>query len=143
MIAEQIAAVQEIAGEFPCSPRIGSQLAGDGWLACGAAAMAFDPICGDGTGNAVREAVLASAVVRASLAGEDLPQLLRHYESRLAAGFKRHLMLTREFYRTGYGGSWWEQELAALDQGLSWCEERYPISDFRYRLSGFDLQAIR
>jgi hypothetical protein len=143
LIAEQISELREIAGEFPCSPRIASPLAGAGWLACGAAAMAFDPICGDGTGNAVREAVLASAVVRAALAGEPLPQLFQHYESRLTAGFLRHLMMSREFYRTGHGGSWWGQELAALDQGVSWCTERHAAAAFHYRLSGFDLQPIR
>lgn len=47
---------------FPAYARISSPLGAPGWLACGTAAMAFDPICGDGTANAIREAILSSAV---------------------------------------------------------------------------------
>ena len=36
----------------------GQSVDGSGWLACGTAAMGFDPICGDGTGYAVREGIL-------------------------------------------------------------------------------------
>jgi hypothetical protein len=52
-------------GTFPASPRIAFPLCAPGWLACGSAAMAFDPICGDGTAHAMREAILAAAVIRA------------------------------------------------------------------------------
>ena len=39
-------------GAFPAYARITSPLGASGWLACGTAAMAFDPICGDGTAHA-------------------------------------------------------------------------------------------
>ncbi len=32
--------------------------------------MAFDPICGDGTAHAIREAILAAAVIRALARGD-------------------------------------------------------------------------
>jgi hypothetical protein len=51
--------------------------------------MAFDPIYGDGTAHAVREAILAAAVVRAISAGGDAAEPLRHYEARLMLGFQR------------------------------------------------------
>ena len=38
-------------------------MCGPGWLSCGTAALSFDPICGDGTGHAVREGILAAAVI--------------------------------------------------------------------------------
>jgi hypothetical protein len=41
------------------------------------AAMAFDPICGDGTAHAIREAILASAVIRALANGGSAGDLLR------------------------------------------------------------------
>ncbi|MFM6830062.1 MAG: hypothetical protein ACKOVA_06990, partial [Novosphingobium sp.] len=60
VIAPLIAAVEPASAAFDTSPRMLEQLAGEGWLALGTAAIAFDPICGDGTAQAVREAILAS-----------------------------------------------------------------------------------
>jgi hypothetical protein len=139
------------AGKFPAYPRIATTLCGSGlaqsgtmrgWLACGTAAMAFDPICGDGTAHAVREAILAAAVIRAIDGGGDSAELFAHYEARLTAGFQRHLGLCREFYRTGHGGSWWDAELKSLERGL---EELFRIAgrpDFRYQLNGFELKRL-
>ena len=129
------------AGKFPASPRIASRLSGPGWLACGTAAMAFDPICGDGTAYAMREAILACAVIRAAAAGADVEELFRHYESRLTAGFQRHLALCRQFYRSGYGGPWWDGEVAELEDGMEWCASGIgDRPEFRYQLRGFDLE---
>ena len=90
LIKERVASIREPQGAFPASPRIMSPLSGPGWLACGTAGMAFDPICGDGTAHAVREAVLASAVVKAIAKGGNQEGLRRHYEARLVLGFHRH-----------------------------------------------------
>ena len=105
--------------------------------------MAFDPICGDGAGNAVREAILAAAVVRAAARGESVDRLLAHYRSRLIAGFRRHLELSLEFYRAGNSGPWWDQEIQALERGVAWCAERLAAEPaFHYRLNGFELEAV-
>jgi hypothetical protein len=131
------------AGEFPAYPRIVSPLCGPGWLACGTAAMAFDPICGDGTAHAVREAILAAAVIRAVAEGGNERELLAHYEARLTAGFQRHLVLCREFYRTGYGGPWWDAELTSLERGIeSFCEATGRQTEFRYQLNGLELRRL-
>jgi hypothetical protein len=137
IVAKMISRVIATAGEFPAYPRIVSPLAGAGWLACGSAAMGFDPICGDGAANAVREAILAAAVIRAALNGADPKPLLKHYDARLKLGFKRHLMLCRDFYRAD--GAWWDRERASLEEGISWCgaEPR-----FDYQLVGFDLRPV-
>ncbi len=139
VIAEMISHIGAPGGEFPAHPRIVSPLAGVGWLACGSAAMSFDPICGDGTGNAVREAILASAVVGAALKGHAAESLIEHYEARLKLGFKRHLMLCRDFYRNGGRGTWWQREAEAIEKGIAWCgaEPR-----FRYQLAGFELAEL-
>ncbi len=143
LIAGQVPQVSGEAAQFASYPRIADPLCGDGWLACGSAAMAFDPICGDGTGNAVREAVLASAVIRAATRGEPVHQLLAHYQARLLAGFQRHLELALQFYRRGNGGRWWQQETAALERGAAWCAGQLAAAPpFRYRLDGFDLNPI-
>jgi hypothetical protein len=139
VIAEQVSHFRN-AGEFPAYPRIGSPLTGPGWLACGTAAMAFDPLCGDGTAHAVREAILAAAVIRGIAAGGNAEELCSHYEARLNAGFQRHLALCCEFYRSGYGGPWWRTELEALERGLA--SVSGAPTGFRYRLNGFELERL-
>ena len=150
-IAPQIVRFRS-AGEFPAYPRIVSPLCGPSpaecagtgrWLACGTAAMAFDPICGDGTAHAVREAILAAAVIRAIDGGGDARELFLHYEARLTVGFQRHLALCREFYRAGYGGLWWNTEFEALERGLeSFSRVAGGRTEFRYQLNGFELKRL-
>ncbi len=110
-------------------------------LACGTAAMAFDPLCGDGTSHAVREAILAAAIIQAAANGENEEELRSHYETRLLAGFGRHLALCSQFYKTGHRGPWWEQELKSLEEGMAWCGQQLGSRrDFHYQLNGFELQ---
>ena len=144
LIASQIAGPIRAAGQFPAYPRISDPVCAQGWLACGTTAMSFDPLCGDGVGHAVREAILASAIIRAALAEkEPLDRLLDHYRSRLLAGFYRHLQLCREFYTRGYSGPWWDRELAHLAKGLDYCISSMPNGmRFHYQLTGFDLHPI-
>jgi hypothetical protein len=143
MVAEQIQTVGRRAGQFPAYPRIADPLGGHGWLVCGSAALAFDPLCGDGTGNAVREAILAAAVVRAVAAGAEEHHVLAHYRARLLDGFRRHLEICRQFYTAGQAGAWWDAELDYLTHGLAWCDrERQDAPPYRYRLSGFELRPI-
>jgi len=106
--------------------------------------MAFDPICGDGTAHAIREAILASAVVRALARGDSAEHLLSHYAMRLTAGFERHLTHCRQFYMSGGTSGLWRSELEAIDRGIQWC--RAALADhtgFRYQLRGFELEAVR
>jgi len=143
-IAPVIAQMGTSSGEFPAYARIASPLAAPGWLACGTAAIGFDPICGDGTAHAIREAILASAVIRAIANGGSQADLIAHYETRLTAGFQRHLMLCRQFYSTGGTSPLWRRELAAIDQGIQWCDAKLANhASFRYQLRGFELEAVR
>ena len=144
VIQEQVAQAHASAGQFPAYPRTTSPLSGEGWLACGTAAMAFDPLCGDGTAHAIREAVLAAAVIRAVTQNGSNDAVLSHYEARLTAGFRRHLMLCREFYTLGASGPWWREELDAIQLGLAWCDSRLNThGEFRYQLKDFELHALR
>jgi hypothetical protein len=143
LIRDQIAECQSAAAQFAASPRIAAPLGEPGWIACGTAAMAFDPLCGDGTAHAVREAILASAVIGAAARGDHPIPLLAHFEARLTAGFRRHLAHCLQYYASGCGGPWWEAEAAAVAQGLEWCAQRLSShTAFRYKLNGFELQAI-
>jgi hypothetical protein len=143
LIAAQVEAPITSAAEFPAYPRILSELCGSGWLACGTAAVAFDPLCGEGVANAVREAILASAVIRAAVQGSDVESLLAHYDSRLMSGFLRHLQMCHHYYSTGGTGPFWSSELQLLQLGIKWLSERlHPHPSPRYRLVGFELVAI-
>jgi len=141
LIRGQIAELYPSRGTFASHPRIALPLSEPGWLACGTAAVGFDPLCGDGTGNATREAILGSAVVRAAIEGGDVESLVAHYQARLLAGFKRHIALCFDFYRSGNSGPWWNNQLAELERGLAWCSEQLADGEaFRYRLNGFTLE---
>jgi hypothetical protein len=143
LIARQILSVTEDALSFACHPRIAEPLCGPGWLACGSAALGFDPLCGDGSGYAAREAILASAVVRAAAQGGDSQELTAHYRARLLAGFQKHLVGCAEFYRCGHSGAWWDEQRNATEKGLEWCRTRLiNANGFKFRLSGFSLQAV-
>jgi hypothetical protein len=143
LIAAQVEAPITSAAEFPAYPRILSELCGSGWLACGTAAVAFDPLCGEGVANAVREAILVSAVIRAAVQGSDVESLLAHYDSRVMSGFLRHLQMCHHYYSTGGTGPFWSSELQLLQLGIEWLSERlHPQPSPRYRLVGFELVAI-
>ncbi len=143
LVAEQIADMGPTMGSFPASPRIADPLGGLHWLACGTGGMAFDPLCGDGVGNAAREAILAAAVIQAAVAGADVESLVAHYRTRLAAGFQRHLQVCREFYSQGHRGPWWDGELREIERGLQWCGGRLAgAGAFQYRLNGFALERV-
>jgi hypothetical protein len=143
LIAAQVEAPIASAAEFPAYPRILSELCGPGWLACGSAAMTFDPLCGEGVGNAVREAILASAVIRAAVQGSAVESLLAHYSARLTNGFLRHLQMCHHYYSTGGTGPFWSSELQLLHRGIESLSARlHPQRPPRYRLVGFELVAI-
>jgi hypothetical protein len=143
LVARQILSVTSDARSFPCHPRVAQPLCGPGWLACGSAALGFDPLCGDGSGYAAREAILAAAVVRAAVQGTSRGGLLAHYRARMLAGFEKHLEACAGFYRSGHSGPWWDEQQSAVERGLLWCSAQLAgIGAFQYRLSGFALEAV-
>jgi hypothetical protein len=143
LIADQLQETHPLRGGFASHPRIAESLCAPGWLACGTAALGFDPLCGDGAGHAVREAILACAAVRAAIETADVDSVLAHYSSRLVAGFHRHLKLCEEFYSSGGQGAWWDEQLAATQRGVEWCQSlRFDPPKSRYRLNGFSLETI-
>jgi hypothetical protein len=143
LVAPQLAWRGEAAGSFETAPRLLEQLAGPGWLACGMAAIAFDPICGDGTAQAVREAILAAAVIEAVHAGGSERELASHYEAMLIASLRRHLQLSGQFYARGGGSDWWREQLAAVAEGYDWCTQRLSTTpEPRFALRGYRLVSL-
>lgn len=140
LIGPQVADLIGTTARFASSPRISVPLCDVGWLACGSAAMTFDPICGEGAGNAVREAILAAAVLGRVHEGADIAPVLGEYRARLLAGFGRHLELCKQFYISGRRSGWWDEQVKACERGLEWTRTQLAaVPSPSRRLIGFDL----
>ena len=134
LVAQQINSILEHRASVPAYPRLTDILASTDRITCGSAAMSFDPLCGEGAGNAVREAFIAAAVIRASLLGQPREQLADHYTDRLKRGFLRHLQICLQFYSTGGESTFWKAEAASLLAGIERLQEsvaREPAVQFR------------
>jgi len=143
LIAVKVQHLHALAGEFPAYPRILERLCGTGWLACGSAAMTFDPLCGEGAGNAAREAILSCAAVRAIQAGESAQAVLSEYDARLKLGFLRHLENCREFYVGDFQTDFWRGARQGIEQGLAWTRGQLAAGQSpKFRLVDFALQRI-
>jgi 2-polyprenyl-6-methoxyphenol hydroxylase-like FAD-dependent oxidoreductase len=146
LIARHIATLEDAAApadRFPAYSQILPELCGPLWLACGSAAMSFDPLCGEGAGHALREALLAAAVICGAAKGYSVETLFAHYNTRLMQGFLRHLQVCLPFYQHGGHSEFWETEAAALKSGITWMQSRLqnqpPVG---YRLVGYELEPI-
>lgn len=140
LIAPVVDAVGAASTPFMAAPRIHLPLCEDDWLACGTAALGFDPICGDGTAQSVREAILAAAVLIGIAEGGDRTALLTHYQSMLIAAMRRHLALCAQFYATGGQGDWWRAQHDALMAGHHFCTGLLAkLPEPRFMLDGFRL----
>ena len=148
LIAPVVDAVGAVSTPFLAAPRLhlpmhgaaGGADRGADWLACGTAALGFDPICGDGAAQSVREAILAAAVVTAIAEGGDRAALLSHYQSMLIAAMRRHLLLCAQFYANGGTGDWWRAQHEALMDGHRWCTSLLAkLPEPRFLLDGFRL----
>ncbi len=143
LIAPAVDGITPVAGFFEISPSIADPLRAADWLACGSAAMTFDPICGDGTATAARAAILACAALSAIAKGGAPEPLLLHYASLLTGAMRRHLALCMEFYASGGTGAWWREQCALLREGHDWCTAQLALTpEPRYRLQDFDLVSI-
>jgi len=100
----------------PSMPVLSSSPAEHGRLAIGDAALAFDPLCGDGVGGALRTAALAAGVLEAIEDGGSLRPLLEHHECRLRAATVQHVTRCLAFYGELTG---WNAEIAAMVAGLA------------------------
>jgi hypothetical protein len=143
LTAQQVRKVNGVGAEFAAYPRLTSRLCGEGWLACGTAAMSFDPLCGEGAGNAAREAILACAAVRAIVAEENTREVLDEYSLRLTLGFLRHLENCKEFYAGDVSGAFWSSEFKLIEQGIAWAKSQLREGPRpRFRLVGFGLERV-
>lgn len=140
LVAPVIDGCDGAPASFATAPRMAMPLAGDDWLACGSTALGFDPICGDGTAQAAREAILAAAVICSISRGGDARALLTHYRSMLIAAMRRHLQHCIQFYATGGQGEWWQAQTAELQRGYEACTRLLAtMPEPQFVLRGFSL----
>ncbi|WP_428334717.1 hypothetical protein [Novosphingobium sp.] len=123
LVASAVAETGETSKQFETAPRILGHPATPGGLTLGTAALAFDPICGDGVATAVRGGILAAAIA-AELATEtalDRAAMIGHYRAMLIAAMRRHLAVSAPFYERGGQGPWWREQAEATARGHAWC----------------------
>ncbi len=128
LIAPMLLSSGAAKGPFNVAPRLHDELTRERELRCGSAAATLDPISGGGTAYALREAILAAAVVRGIAEGGDAPSLLAHYEDRVTSSWDLHIKQARGFYANVSLGPWWEAQARAFK-----LEQRVP-KPIRYRL---------
>jgi flavin-dependent dehydrogenase len=110
----------------------------------GDAVMAFDPICGDGTGHAIRGALLAAAAVDATERGGDAAGVRRHYVARLRLAWAGHLRTCCRVYASLDAGGLWTGEIARMSGVLSTSAAWVPAAEaLRFRLLGSRLVSVR
>ncbi|MDF3017850.1 MAG: Dehydrogenase flavoprotein LodB [Thermomicrobiales bacterium] len=73
-----------------------TRLTGNGWIAVGDAAAAFDPLSSHGIGSALAGGVWAARAVAATLAGDDTA--FAAYRERILAGYARYLWERQAYY---------------------------------------------
>jgi hypothetical protein len=96
---------------FEAAPSMAQPAAVCGKIRVGDAAVSFDPVCGDGTGNAVRSAILAAAVINAVTDGLSWEEGIGYYNWRLQRAFLGHAKLCEGFYRSEFPASVWSDEM--------------------------------
>jgi flavin-dependent dehydrogenase len=80
----------------PATSALLPQLGGDGWIAAGDAAAAFDPLSSHGIGSALAGGKRAAGVAAAALDGDHLP--MRDYTDYVLANYAHYLVLRQAYY---------------------------------------------
>jgi flavin-dependent dehydrogenase len=100
---------------FEAAPRLAEPRCGPGWLAVGDRAMKLDPLSGSGAASAVRQAILAAAVVGAPSAGVPVAEALAHYARRLHDAFLDHLAHCLRYYGAAFSIPAWRPSWTRCD----------------------------
>ena len=115
------ALIEEIVGEpagFAAMPRLAMTPCASRSIDVGDAAVALDPLSGNGVGSGLRSAILAAAVLEA--AGQDaMPQAcFDHYAQRLRKTMRSHVQSCVEFYGRAAHTDGWRAEIGMMIEAL-------------------------
>lgn len=115
-IQKYIAPISNSIGIFSAFPQILQPLSGNKYLAVGDAAFSVDPISGDGTGYAIRGAILATSIINAIASGLSSSECLEHYTLRLEKAFDAHLQQCLQYYLKGFTSLLWQREIEKMQK---------------------------
>ncbi|WP_414583032.1 NAD(P)/FAD-dependent oxidoreductase [Scytonema sp. PCC 10023] len=124
---------------FEAFPQILAPLYGTKSIAVGDAAFSVDPISGDGTGYAIRGAILAASVINGIASGLERSQCLRHYTLRLHKTFFSHLQQCLNHYSIGFSSSVWKAEIELMQEVWQNNFDIPNAENFAYRLEELNL----
>lgn len=99
---------------IPATPSFAPDCVSPTHIAVGEAAITFDPILGDGVGQAVRTALLARSVMAAIAGGASANDCLAHYRSRLAHAFALHVRNSAAHYGVAWNFAVWREEIGLM-----------------------------
>jgi hypothetical protein len=133
-------AVSELGRPEPVAPSLARPLWTGNRLLVGDAALALDPLGGDGLGFALRGALLAQAVLAAIETGSDRARCLAHYSDRLRRAFLSHIRACRTHYQAARHAGLWKRDVAAMDDVAVRLEAQPGAPEFR--IEGRDLVPV-
>lgn len=137
-IQDCISQLSESFAIFAAFPQILQPLSGNKHLAVGDAAFSVDPISGDGTGYAIRGAILATSIINAIASGLSSSDCLEHYTLRLEKAFDAHLQQCLEYYLKAFTSSLWQWEIEKMQKTRKLWNPRKNES-FTHTLKDFQL----
>jgi len=126
---------------LPSAPGLRRPCGGVGWLAAGAAGMALDPLCGDGTAQAFRAGMLAAAVIGAAIESGNSGPLVRHFIDRLEMTFAAHLDACAKFYDHALFDASWSAEIAAISSAAA-DFARHSVDRLQFRFQDLQLTPL-
>jgi len=129
--------------DLPCAASLHTRLARGNTISCGAAALRYDPISGDGAGASLRSAILACAVVRHTLESGDSSAGFEHFHARIGRAFRGHMEVCERLYREAALSKMWNGELASVGAAKAMAGACFPEpASRRFRLRDFGLEPV-
>lgn len=119
------------------APRLAEPVTGEHLLRIGDAALALDPLRGDGAGFALRGALLAQSVVAAVDDSGECMAVFNHYQRRLRDVFVSHLRGCSSHYRAARNCGIWRHDILAMDRLAARMQPA--DGDYEFRLTDRDL----
>lgn len=101
------------------APRLGPLPSDPRRIPVGDRAIAYDPICGDGTGQGLRTAILAAAALNTLETGRKVRPILDHVVDRYLFAFRAHLEHSLRYYRSITWPNCWRGEIASTRRALA------------------------
>ena len=117
------------------------RLSGATWMAVGDAAFCVDPISGDGTGYAIRGAILATSIMNSMTCNlVENSNVLHHYSLRLYQAFLAHLKACISYYSASFSTLSWQAEIDLMQKAFTHRKiSQWQSQELKFKLQGCEL----